>query len=306
MACLGLVLSQAQAQAQVRGRVVVDDAMPPATPIQVELRCPGAPPMRAEADERGRFTLQADADDGCMVTASLPGYAPDSIPANRLPLDPEIGGLALRREGKWQGYALSSTTLAASDAAVAAFADGVRALRAEPPSMARAEQAFARAAEADPQFAEAWFQLARLRLARSDLAGARQAFKATAAADPWYISPYRPLLMLDLAEERWSAARALCDRWLRLAPHLADVRYYRAVAALELGDLPGARVDLQAIESGPEAESFALVHHLRGRILEREGELPAALAEYRRYLALETRGPAAAESRARLAQEGAP
>ncbi|MEZ5357083.1 MAG: hypothetical protein R2762_30955 [Bryobacteraceae bacterium] len=300
-----LALAGSALASEVRGRAIVDDGIPPAEPIRVELHCPGAETVTGAADPDGRFALPMPATDGCRITATLSGYTSATVPVDRLPLDPEIAGVELRREGKWQGYTLSRTTLAALPAAQVSFSEGVRTLRGGgQANMSKAELLFARAVEQDPQFAEAWFQLARLRLARADVAAARVALRSALAADSWFLSPYRPLLMLELGEERWSEARELCRQWLDSSPGVTDALLYGALSSLEMNDLAAAKEGLGAIEAGPDGASFAAVHYLRGRILEREGHPAEAGAEYREYLSAGAEGPLAEEARARLAKAG--
>jgi tetratricopeptide (TPR) repeat protein len=290
-----LAVAAAGVRAEVRGRAALDDGLPTSGPIRVELLCPGRAPAVAEADSEGRFGFDADAPPDCLVRASYPGYTPDSVAVGSFPLEPDIVALAPRREGKWQGFALSATALAANEASRAAFARSHAALLAG--DLGAANEAIEEAVAADATHAEAWFQLGGLRLAFDDAGAARDALRRALAADPWFVSPYRPLLLIEMAEGRSREARELCDRLLALTPHLADARYYRALANLDLGDEEAARADAQAIERGPV---FAPLHHLRGLLLEAEGRREEALAEYRRYLDAEPDGPAAAEVRARL------
>lgn len=277
--------------------MIVEDGIPPVIPVQVELRCSGVVEKGAALPD-GRFAFGATAAGDCTLSASLPGYISHAIRVNQLPLDPRIAGLALRRDGKWEGYALSAATISVSETALATFGEGVAALRAG--GNTKAALLFARAAKEDSRFAEASFQLARLRLEVNDLPGAGAAFQAAVAADPWFVSPYKPLLMLELAEERWAAARALCSQWLRVAPRSADARLYRGISALELNELAAAREDLRNMELAPDAASNAAIHYLRGRIFEMEERRADALAEYRLYLAAEPDGPMAEEARGRL------
>ena len=58
---------------------------------------------------------------------------------------------------------------------------------------------------------------------------------------------------------------------LAMNPYLSEARYHRGIASVSLGELEAARQAATAIERGPEAETFALKHHLRGSIHEREG-----------------------------------
>jgi len=288
----------------LRGRVLLDDVIPPSAPIAVKLLCNEETLAETTADPAGWFAIRSPGSrlEACRLTASAPGYEPDQVPLEKLPRDPAIGALVLQRSGKWNGYALSSTSLAVDAEARSHFETAVHAMRqGGQDGMARAEEGFALAVQAEPGFAEAWYQLGRMRLARQDAEGGREALERALEADSWYLSPYRPLLLLELGGERWQQAAELSARLLELSPYLADIRYYRGLAMLEMGNVAAAEREVQVIAEGPEAASFALLDHLRGLILERRGRVAEAHEAFRRYLDREPDGSAADEIRARLA-----
>ena len=101
--------SLATAAAGVEGTVATDDGRSPEG-AAVQLICPEGPAADARADASGRFKLP-EGDSNCVVTARLSGYVPASDTVARMPLDPRIPGLLLRRQGKWQGQAVSATIL---------------------------------------------------------------------------------------------------------------------------------------------------------------------------------------------------
>ncbi|MBI1354822.1 MAG: hypothetical protein GC160_10775 [Acidobacteria bacterium] len=308
-ACLALPAAAAAAET-LRARVLLDDVIPPSTPIAVRLDCGGNTRAETTADAEGRFALplpEKSARAACRLAASAAGYEPASEALDRLPENPDIGGLVLQRAGRWSGYALSATSLSVDPHARRLFAEAVESLRAGGrQGLERAERGFARAAEADPSFAEAWYQLGRLRLARQDAEGGGEALRRALEADPWYVSPYRPLLLLELGLGRWAEVRDRSAQLLRLNPYLADIRYYHGLASLELGNTAGAEAEVEAIRSGPEGASFGPVHHLRGVLLERGGRTEEARQAYEQYLAAEPDGMAAEEVRARLEALKAP
>jgi tetratricopeptide (TPR) repeat protein len=283
--------------------VLLDDLIPPSSPITVQLLCDEKLIAETTADEEGRFSVPVPNRDHttCRLQAAAAGYESDSVSFDRLPLRADIGALVLKRSGRWNGYALSVTNLTARREARRLFEEAVRAMRQGGQNgMARAEQAFERAAEADPSVAEAWHQLGRLRLARQDIDGGRSALRQAIEADPWYVSPYRPLLLLELGEGHWSAVLEMSGSLLRLSPYLADIRYYRGLAALGADEVDLAAEEAQAIAEGPEGATFALLHHLRGLVFERGGQMAEARAAYERFLDADPEGPAADEVRVRL------
>lgn len=301
-----ITTSVAPAQELLQSSVLLDDVIPPSSPIAVTLVCGDNPSAETTADEQGHFQLalppRSVDRNQCRLEASAVGYESDSTTLDRLPRNPDIGGLVLKRAGRWNGYALSVTSLAATPHAAQLFGEAVQALRrGGQAEMARAEEGFAQAAKADPSFAEAWFQLGRMRLSRQDSTAARDALHKALAADPWYTNPYRPLLLLELAEERWESVVKISTQMLDLNPYLADIRYHRAVSNVELEKVEAASADAKTIAEGPGGASFALRHHLDGLIFERQGNLAEAGEAYRRYLAMSPRGAVAEEVRQRLA-----
>lgn len=90
---------------------------------------------------------------------------------------------------------------------------------------------------------------------------------------------------------RYEEALALFDQALAADPSLAGVLYNRAEAKRQLGDLSGARVDLEhALEISPdEADSI----HALGLIAYESDDFSGAEERYRRAIELEPRHAAA-------------
>ena len=290
---------------RLAGRVLLDDGLPPASPIAVELICEGLTKVRTETDQAGRFGLEFDspaaAHPGCSLRASLAGYRSASIPVAEMAAAPNQVTIALYRTGKYQGEAISVTWLGTPESAKSAFHSGIRQLRrGSEADFTEAVRLFEAAVTEYPRYAAAWFELGRVRLASGDASGAREAFQGAVSADPWFVSPYEPLLLMELGRQNWRAVRRLSKQMLAMNPYLSEARYHRGIASVSLGELEAARQAATAIERGPEAETFALKHHLRGSIHESEGNFQAAAAEYRTYLSAEPEGSLAVELRVRL------
>lgn len=252
--------------ASVEGTAALDDGEPPTAAIVVRARCAGEVVAETEADGRGRFRLrwEGGASD-CRIEASHPGYRAAALAVEQLPQAAAIPSLALHREGEWQGETVSATFLTAPEPARRAYEKGVRSLRAG--NYPAAEAAFAAAVEASPEYAAAWFERARLRLAADDAEGARELLVRATRADPWFVPPYQPLLLLELQAGRLETVVELATRLLRLNPHLAEVRFRRALAAFELGDTEQARADVAALEG----ETFPGLEPLRTRLAREAG-----------------------------------
>lgn len=293
---IALLLTALPGWGAIEGVVELDDSLPFASPAEVSLVCEGEELASVQSDLAGRFRLNAPDESGsCELHARLRGYHEAAVRVRALPLDPRIPALTLARRGLYQGASVSATTLGAPREAVAAYR---RAMAAS--TMIQAEAALGEALQVDPQLAEAWFQLGRVRLALNDGAAAQEAFERAVGADPWFVSPYRPLLMLSVAEQRWATVASLCEQLVEMNPYLADAHYYAGLAAIERGSLEDARQSLRAIENGPEAGRFPRQRHLRGLLFEAEGRTREATTEYQAYLAEDSEGDAAASVKARL------
>ncbi|MCP5111303.1 MAG: tetratricopeptide repeat protein, partial [bacterium] len=181
---------------EVAGRVLLDDGMPPASPVRVELVCDGNVTAQTDANDSGRVTLAANGA-GCTVRASLAGYRSHTARA-------EAASLVLHREGKYQGAAISVTWLAAPETARSAFHIAIREMRrGADGDFAKAVAALESAVEEYPDYAAAWYELGSLHLAAGHKPAAQEALSKAITADPWFISPYEPLLLITLAEQKW-------------------------------------------------------------------------------------------------------
>ena len=246
-------------QVRLASSVLLDDGMPAASPITVELICQGVTRARTETGESGGFSLALvsaeEAQPDCSLHASLAGYRSGSVPVAEMPDAPSLAAITLQRAGKYQGEAISVTWLGAPESARKAFHSGIREMRrGDEASLTEAARSFEAAAAEYPRYAAAWYELGRLRLAAGDASGARQAFRGAVAADPWFVSPYEPLLLMELGEQNWPEVRRLSEQMLAMNPYLSKASYYRGIASVKLGELETARQAAAAIEQGPEAE----------------------------------------------------
>ncbi len=187
------------------------------------------------------------------------------------------------------------TTVSAPEAARRAFAAALEA-----PDLAAAEALLGEAVDADPSFAEAWFELGRLYLARNDFDGAKKALSYSIAADPWFVPAFEPLLLLASGAQNWEEVRRVARLLLHINPSLPAAHYHVGLASSRLGDVGSARLALETIETGPDAVGFSGLYHLRGLLLNAEGEREAAQSAYQRYLELAPSGPASEEARREL------
>ncbi len=206
----------------VSGRVLTDDGLPLPDSAAVHLVCDGGLSGRADLDEAGTFQLPLEREIAhCAVRIAAPGYRTAEVGLEALPADPAIPAAVLYRLGKGDGESLSRSHLAAPQEAVRHYHLAVRELRRGPAAdSAAALSALSSAVDAFPQYAQAWFEIGRLRLASGEPSEAAEAFANSIASDPWFVSPYEPLVLLLEALGDRAGVAAACRGWRRINPHL--------------------------------------------------------------------------------------
>lgn len=204
------------------GRVLTDDGLPLPESAAVHLVCDGDVAGRTDLDEAGAFRLRLEQEIArCALRIEAPGYRTARVGLEELPADPAIPAAVLHRLGKGDGESLSRSHLAAPQEAVRHYHLAVRELRRGAAADADAAlSALSSAVDAFPQYAQAWFEIGRLRLAAGDPSEAAEAFASSVAADPWFVSPYEPLVLLLEALGDRAGATAACLGWRRINPRL--------------------------------------------------------------------------------------
>lgn len=239
---------------------------------------------------------------GCELRASLPGFRSDSIMlTRRRPLDdPDVGTIVLHPLDGFQGSAISATTLTAPKKAKSAYEKGLREMRKSDPKFDKAASQFETAVELHPEFASAWTMLAEARMRMEDLDGAEEALTKSIESDPAYIRPYEPLVQIALQKKDWPRVQELADATLRLHPGHTQIRYYKAVAAFNLGNMDEAEKTAREIAAGADAASFPPAHQMMGIIYTEKGSFPQAAASFRQYLQLAPAAPSSDQIRKQL------
>jgi Tfp pilus assembly protein PilF len=233
------------------GNVVVVGGELPWDPIPITVTCDGKISSTADADPKGNFEIAAAAKTttlgiegsktkpvtefvGCTVAATLPGF--DSTPitiANRTIADStDIGTIKLSREAGAAGGAVSVTTTAAPKEAMKAFEKARSEWQEQKPD--RAQHDLEKAVQIYPQFAEAWYQLAKLQQVSSPKdAGA--SFAKAVAADPKFVPPYEHLVPFAAQAGKWQEVADDTARELEFNPRgTVQIWYYHALANYKL------------------------------------------------------------------------
>lgn len=206
----------------LRVRVLTDDGMPLPETLAAELRCGGELRRRAGADSEGWVAFASPAATGvCFVAILAPNYEVASIPVATLPAADEIPAVVLHRLGKGHGESISVTHLAAPAQATrhfhAAMRESRRGVETDGSEVLVNLQA---AVRTYPEYAQAWYEIGRLRLALNEPIEACAALERAVAADPWFVSPYEPLLLLQEALGKHAAAARTCANLRRINPQL--------------------------------------------------------------------------------------
>jgi tetratricopeptide (TPR) repeat protein len=67
----------------------------------------------------------------------------------------------------------------------------------------------------------------------------------------------------------------------------AELRLYRAICLLELGQLDRSMADIEkALEKTPSEGAKSVIFQIRGRVKEQQGDIPGALADFERSVAM--------------------
>ncbi len=223
LACAGLLAVSSLGADALRGRILADDGMPLPSSATVRLICDNTVLSTTAIDSEGGFAFEDSAvRSGCDLDATAPGYRRQTVSADGLPTDRRIPAIVLHRLGANQGEAISVSHLAAPEDAVREFHAAVRELRAQPVGDLDAAVAHLRAAvRRYPGYAQAWFELGRVSLAREDVSAAVRTFRNAVRADPWFVSPYRPLILLLRATGEVTGADQVCQGLRRINPAVA-------------------------------------------------------------------------------------
>lgn len=204
------------------GHIATDDGMPLPAASVMELRCGESAPVPIPLDQDGGFRLEPTAGGmECLIWVNSPGYRHSSIAISSLPRSPRIPATVLYRLGKSHGESISATHLIAPSEAKRHYHAAMRELqRQDGPDRATVEEHLRAAVEVFPGYAQAWFEIGRLRLAGGEPDGALQALQRAVGADPWFVSPYEPLVLLLEAAGESDAAATACQGLRRINSRL--------------------------------------------------------------------------------------
>lgn len=298
------------------GKVKVEDATYPWDPIPVTVTCDGAVRYRTQADANGRFVIpgggspseatlartnpnQAPSSQliGCDASADVPGFKSSTMRIT----NPDIGTIVLRPDSSAAGTSESATTAAAPKEAMKHFD------KARSEWLSRnangAERDLEKAVKADPQFAEAWYQLGKLEEMKKDNGKALASYQKAVAADPKFVPPYEPIAELSADQKKWQDVANATDAALKLDPKgTPQLWYYDALGKYNLGKVDEAEASARKSLAMDPEHMAPNTEQLLAVMLANQGQLEEALKHLQNSLTYIKPGPNADLIKQQIAQ----
>lgn len=237
----------------------------------------------------------------CSVRASLAGYTSQSIAVfnHRASDNPEIGTIALHRIAGVEGSSISITSMQAPKQARSVYERGLAALLKNKAKDAAKD--FSQAVALYPNYADAWVQLAKLRLAAGSVAEGRKALERAIAADPKLVPPYLELGLFEAKDGNWEESAGHLDRALQLDPvDFPQAWYTDAVANYNLGRYDAAEKSARAAIKLDPRHANPRSGYLLAMVLAEKKDYAGAAAELATFVELSPNAPDLAAAKQRL------
>jgi tetratricopeptide (TPR) repeat protein len=235
----------------VGGNVSFPGGALPWDPILINVVCNGKTTYTSATDPKGNWVIapikkgdpaanreansKAAAEYiGCNVQAALPGFSSNTltITDHNVTDEPNLGTLALKKDESATGVAVSATTAAASKEAVKSYEKARSEWLENKPE--KAEKDLQKAVQADPRFAEAWYQLGKMQEVTKS-PDAANSFQKAIAADPKFLPPYDHIVPIIAKSEKWQEVADHTNHELELNPAGSPrIFYYNALANMKL------------------------------------------------------------------------
>jgi hypothetical protein len=290
------------------GNVTLAGGGLPWEPIPVWVICDGKVRYTTNTDPKGNFriapvkrsgstTIKSDSKlfasqfVGCAVEAALPGFISSTlaIAKNNVLDSPDVGTIALRREGGALDAALSSTSASAPRDATQWFEKARREWLANKANLARRD--LQKAVEVYPQFAEAWYQLGKIQEAL-DSPEAWSSFSKAASADSKFALPYEHLAFMAAQVSMWQELVDATNRELELNPRgTLDIWYYNALGNYHLRKMDAAEASAVKSLSMDPLHVQSNTEQLLGITLAQKQDFAGALQHLRNCLTYLQPGP---------------
>jgi len=175
-------------------------------------------------------------------------------------------------------------TLLASRPARRAYQKGLRALRKAKPNYDAAAGHLAEAVRIHPQYATAWAALGEALMALGRSEEAKTAFHKAIDADPMLLAPHESLLKVALEEENWPRVESLAKSYLKISPVSARVRFYSALAAVNLRKGDDVEAIVKKMKDLGEVETWTTAHYVLAMVHSWRTEFEEAAREFEAFL----------------------
>jgi tetratricopeptide (TPR) repeat protein len=293
-----------------RGKVVMDGGQLPWDPVRIVVACNGTTRFDTQTDPRGGFQIESAPTNsevskdpsapkhlppsqlvGCDVHADLLGFQSSKITIlnNSIMDNPDIGTISLHQDEHATGSVVSPTTASAPQDALKFF-DKARsdalANRAD-----SAEHNLEKAVKADPQFAEAWYQLGKLQEKDKPQEAWNSYTKAT-VADAQFAPPYERMAVVAAQQKKWQDMLDATNHYLKLNPAGTPLVWYlNASANYNLGHKEVGETSATTALAMDPNHDVPNTEQLLAVILAGRGDFAGALQHLRNALTYTPPGP---------------
>jgi len=314
------------------GKVVLADGTSLSEPAAIQTVCKGRKRTETYTDSHGYFSFQfgtlnpnttaAGVDDvdssfgdpmsrgnqrdwrDCELQASLAGYSSDTIQlSTKISAleNSDVGRITLRRMTQVEGLAISATSAMAPGSAKKAFEKGRAQEQKE--KWDDAEKSFAKAVQAYPNYAAAWYELGRVQLRKQDAAAARHSWEQSLAADGKYVRPYGGLCQLEMQDKHWQELSVASDKLLALDPvSFPEGWFWNAAAKYMLHDFSAAEKSARQGLKIDEHHQIPKLEYLLGMALIQEHAYQEASEHMQQFLQLTKEPSEVQEAQKQLAE----
>ncbi len=279
-------------------------------PIPVSVLCNGKPVLTTQTDAKGNFAIhpttvpgmpilpaQAKREmethfEGCTVQASLAGFGSSSITLTQHNLrdDPTLGTITVfRSTDRGKGTAVSRTVSSAPPDAAKLFEKARSELLDQKAD--KAQQDLEKSVQIYPEFAEAWYQLAKLQQGSGPQA-ARNSYSKAADADPLFTLPYVQLATLAAQDGKWPEVLKNTNHVLELDPAgTVKIWYYNALANFQLGKDGSAETAAGKALALDPSHTIPNIEQLMAVLQAKKGNFSGSLQHLRSCLTYLPQGP---------------
>jgi tetratricopeptide (TPR) repeat protein len=239
----------------------------------------------------------------CELRANVAGFTSESINLfNRRTIDnPDVGVIILHRIAGVEGSSISVTSMMAPKDAKKAYEHGLQSLLKNKPDDAAKD--FEKAVAVYPKYADAWVNLAKLRMEQESIEPARTALLKAMESDPKLVTPYVELGLLAAKGAKWEESGKYLDRAVELDPvDFPQAWYADAVAHYNTKNYEAAEKSARAAVKLDPRHGNPRSNYLLGLVLAEKKDYAGAAAELTAFMKLAPNAPDLAQVQDKLAQ----